>query len=129
MSIQPIYIYKFDYYVDKSTLPDNLRYRYFILDSKVFNSEDKVHCLHRIDSLNAFLFINKEINNNFNFNFKSSDSWWDLKSRVSRDNKCYLNSKYFYLIDFKDLLALLSISKGNLTELLQLVLAKWDDWY
>ena len=57
---------------------------------------------------------------------------------VKRDNKCYLNSNYFYLIDFSELLELLdyvgkspdkSWDLSEVVSLLQLIIANWEDWY
>lgn len=120
-NIQPIYIYRFE----SETLN-----KYVLLDTKNYNPEDELFCIINSIGLKAKIYINKNINRSY---FTISEGWptqwYKLNSVVSLNKK----TKGFYLMSFNSLINLLeqcnrSKYYEHITNVLQLIVAKWDDW-
>jgi hypothetical protein len=129
--LKPIYIYKFKFSIDKVKSYS----KYFIVDNKNLNKLDKFIYLiqfHNYDQLFINLKVNKEYEIVNNIDDTKSIEYW------CSDINCVNN---FSLIEFYDLIYLLKnmIAENNsrkswstapkLVELLQLILAKYKDWY
>lgn len=120
-NIQPIYIYRFE----SETLN-----KYVLLDTKNYNPEDELFCIINSIGLKARIYINKTINKSY---FTISEGWptqwYKLNSVVSLNKK----TNEFDLMSFNSLINLLeqcnkSKYYEHITNILQLIIAKWDDW-
>jgi hypothetical protein len=123
--LKPIYIYKFK---TKDEVKSHIKY--FIVDSNNPINLDKFIYLTQFYNYDE-LFINLKVNKDYEivevYNTRSIE-WW------------YADVEHFSLIEFYDLIYLLEkmIEESNirpgwpsaskLVELLQLIIAKWDDW-
>jgi hypothetical protein len=124
--LKPIYIYKFK---TKDEVKSYIKY--FIVDSHNPINLDKFIYLTQFNNYDE-LFINLKVNKDYEiveivYNTKSIECW-------------YADVEHFSLIEFYDLIYLLEkmIEESNirsgwprgpkLVELLQLIIAKWDDW-
>ena len=124
--LKPIYIYKYSYEDEVKSYS-----KYFIVDNKNPNKLDQFIYLIRFYNYDQ-LFINLKVNKDYEIleEVYSSKSIKDFDADI----------EHLSLIEFYDLIYLLEkmIEESNirhawqsapkLIELLQLVLAKWDDW-
>ena len=127
--LKPIYIYKFK----TNSYEDEVKSysKYFIVDNKNPNKLDQFIYLIQFYNYDQ-LFINLKVNKDYEIVKKvySSKSFIDFETDI----------EHLSLIEFYDLIYLLEkmIEESNirhawqsapkLIELLQLVIAKWDDW-
>jgi hypothetical protein len=127
--LKPIYIYKFK----TNSYEDEVKSysKYFIVDNKNPNKLDQFIYLIQFYKYDQ-LFINLKVNKDYEIVKKvySSKSFIDFETDI----------EHLSLIEFYDLIYLLEkmIEESNirhawqsapkLIELLQLVIAKWDDW-
>ena len=119
-NIQPIYIYKIEL--------EQIN-KYVLLDTINYNPEDELFCIISSISLKAMIYINKTINKSY---FTISEDWptqrYKLNSVVSINKK----TKRFHLMSFNSLIDLSEqcnkFEYYKLTNILQLIIAKWDDW-
>ena len=87
-------------------------------------------CIISSISLNARIYINKTINKSyFNISEDWHTHWYKLNSVVSINKK----TKGFHLMSFNSLIDLseqCNKSKyyEHITNILQLIISKWDDW-
>jgi hypothetical protein len=119
--MQLIYLYKFEL--------EHLN-TYILLDTKNYNPEDKLFCIVSSIGLKTRIYINKTINKSY---FTISEGWltqwYKLNSVVSLNKK----TNEFHLMSFNSLIDLLkqcnkSEYYEHITNVLQLIVAKWDDW-
>ena len=85
-------------------------------------------CIISFISLNARIYINKTINKSYFTISKDWQYWYKLNSVVSINKK----TKRFHLMSFNSLIDLSEqcnkFEYYKLTNILQLIIAKWDDW-
>lgn len=116
--MQPIYIYKFDLeHINK----------YVLLHTKNYSPDDELFCIVSSICLKSRIYINKSINNSY---FTISEDWPTQWYRLN--NVVSLNKKFgFHLMSFNSLIDLLEEYKyyEHITNILQLIVAKWDEWY
>ena len=129
-NMQPIYIYEYKLeHINK----------YVLLDTINYNPEDELFCItssiglkakiYSSIGLKARIYINKTINKSY---FTISEGWptqwYKLNSVVSINKK----TKGFHLMSFNSLIDLSEqcnkFEYYKLTNILQLIIAKWDDW-
>lgn len=123
MSIQPIYIYVKESSTISITNAD--QNCFIILSANTFNNPKALDYKFQVLNDSKFgIFISESVVNYYNIFF-----WTKPFSLPSR----YLNNKR--LITFDELLLLIKDvndgshnNKDTLIELLQLIIAKWDDW-
>jgi hypothetical protein len=100
MEIQPIYIYKFECLSSKYV-------RYVLFDSKDYLAQEEICLLVHNAGKGYDLYVNQEINKRF-----------DLCERR-------MWNKLEDIIHFRTY----SVNCNDVKQLLQLVIANWDDWY
>jgi hypothetical protein len=119
--MQPIYLYKFEL--------EHLN-KYILLDTKNYNPEDKLFCIVNSINLKTKIYINKIINKSyFTISEDWTTAWYNLDSVVSLNKK----TKRFHLMSFNSLIDLLedcnkSEYYDHITNVLQLIVAKGEDW-
>ena len=119
--LKPIYIYEYKLeHINK----------YVLLDTKNYNSDDELFCIINSIGLKATIYTNKTINKSyFTINENWPTQWYKLNEVI------YLNKKFgFHLMSFNSLVDLLeqcnkSKYYEHITNILQLIVAKWDEWY
>jgi hypothetical protein len=131
--MKPVYIYKFE---------ASTNTKYFILDNQNFEYPvDQFNYLTQLDN-NDQIFINREVNQYYSLSTNVANYYSIGTCAHSGDYTkagLYVDAKFFTLIDFNDLLNLLdrivkekydNSWKGTfrLVELLQLIIANWDNW-
>ena len=120
-NMQPIYIYEYK-------LEDINKY--VLLDTKNYNPEDELFCIISSIGLKARIYINKTINKSyFTISENWHTQWYKLNSVVSLNKK----TKGFYLMSFNSLIDLSEQCNKSeyyeyITNILQLIIAKWDNW-
>lgn len=128
--LKPIYIYKFKAYKFFEPLEPISYTRYFILDSHNINDSDHVDYLTQLYNYDQ-IFINSKANKYYPISRDFIHTLCISNWRTSTD--------FFSPINFEELIQLLdnivreNIDSGwqaaaKLVELLQLVIAKWDEW-
>jgi hypothetical protein len=108
---------------------------YILSTNKNYSSNDKVRCIMNSYRNRFYIYVDKSVENYFNL---YSDKWSKLEKIVSISQ--YLKLDGFTLIEFNSLISLINVinnlpetyyfkdERFNLNNILQLVLAKWDDW-
>jgi hypothetical protein len=135
--MKPIYINTLKRKIFKKGLTN-----YFILSNdKNYSSQDKVYGIMYSFKSNFIIYISITIKDYFNLYPEYPEKWLDLGKIISVNE--YLNSNGFSLIDFNSLINISDeINKApeysehyknakyfkDLISVLQLVIAKWDDW-
>lgn len=129
--MKPIYIKSFKRKIFKKGLTN-----YFILSNdKNYICNNEIRCIVHSYKYNLLIYIDKSIESHFNL---YPEKWAKLGKLIPINQ--YLNLNGFNLIDFNSLIELISKINNtpsnyyiaeyhkDLISLLQLVIAKWDDW-
>jgi hypothetical protein len=113
--LQPIYIY---------TVEKNNKKAYIL-----YYTQPKDHAFCRFDCINCTLYISPDLSSNYDLEVRHSGAGFIVSTR-------FLSS--IRLITFNELLDIITeVNKSKnvfwkvskIINMLQLILAKWDDWY
>jgi hypothetical protein len=117
--IQPIYIYKFECLSSRYV-------RYVLFNSKQYFAQEEVCLLVHNAGIKYDIYVNKEVEKTYDL---CQRRMWNKLEDIVHFRTYSVN-----ILDFKSLIVLINkvnrIEKcDDIKQLLQLILAKWDDWY
>jgi hypothetical protein len=131
--MQPIYIKSFKV---KENFNKRCMTSYILSANKNYASNDEVRCIINSYKNRFYIYVDKSIENYFNL---YSGNWPKLENIISISQ--YLKLDGFTLIEFNSLISLINVINNppepyyhndvyfrDLNDILQLILAKWDNW-
>ena len=133
INMQPIYIKGFKV---KEKFNKRWMTSYILSANKNYASNDEVRCIMNSYRNNFYIYVDKSVENYFNL---YSGNWPKLEDIISISQ--YLKLDGFTLIEFNSLISLINVINNppepcyhnnqyftDINNVLQLILAKWDDW-